>query len=167
MLDSKKVSPIINLLIYFQGHYHLSFTVSLSLNHQLIRSIDGIPCSSSLGIILPSTLTPLSMSIIDSNDKAVLLISDCIETIVIFQLQRLLSGDEITVHSRLALHGGVNPGIENVFLASASFHFDLEHAGMILRPISSIIFGLAFKKVKLTALIPQLITLRLVKKLVL
>jgi hypothetical protein len=135
MLDTEKVSFIFTRFWnYSLYNERLSFIISLSLNNQLIRSIDGIASPSSLGIPLPSTFTPMSMSIIDSNDKAVLLISDCVETIFIFQFQRSFSGDELTINSSLALHGGVNPGVENVFMASASFQFDLAHTGTQLRP---------------------------------
>ena len=59
------------------------------------------------------------------------MITDCSETVVIFQLQRsTITNEHDVVKSSLALHGGLNPDVKDVFLASASFEFDLENPGM-------------------------------------
>lgn len=100
----------------------------LVANQQLIRSVDDAEGSSSWGILLPSTFSPNSISVLSSGRKAVLLLTDCVGTIIVFQLQRTAS-EEPLVKSSLALYGGLNPGIEQVFLASASHDFDLEKEG--------------------------------------
>jgi hypothetical protein len=100
----------------------------LVANQQLIRSVDGAEGSSSWGILLPSTFTPNSMAVSSSGRKAVLLLTDCVGTIIVFQLQRTGS-EEPLVKCSLALYGGLNPGIEKVYLASASHDFDLEKQG--------------------------------------
>ena len=106
--------------------------VRLGVRHQLIRSVDGpTRKSSSWGISLPSTFMPHSMSIAASGGKAVLLITDPVETMLVFQLQRINIGGERLVKGSLAFHGGFNPDVKSVFLASARFEFDLEDTGKI------------------------------------
>jgi hypothetical protein len=80
---------------------------------------------------LPSTFSPHSTSLRASGGKAVILITDCVETMLVFQLQRTIDGGELLVKGSLAFHGGFNPDVKAVFLANARFEFDLEDAGTI------------------------------------
>mmetsp|Transcript_20400 Transcript_20400/g.30272 ORF Transcript_20400/g.30272 Transcript_20400/m.30272 type:complete len:1520 (+) Transcript_20400:178-4737(+) len=127
----------------------------LDLSCQLLEPIDDPSISRSLwGIPLPPNFSPDSISILsatlinESDDilkesystrKAVVLVTDTDNaqepSLIIFQLQTVLISDkraEIKKDSRLmkvkcslALHGGLSPDHKNIFLANASFRFDL------------------------------------------
>jgi hypothetical protein len=56
-----------------------------------------------------------------------------VDTMLVFQLQRIIKDGELRVKGSLAFHGGFNPDVKAVFLASATFEFDLENTGTILK----------------------------------
>jgi hypothetical protein len=100
---------------------------NLALGDQRLINIDA-STSFPWGIALPTNFNPSSMSLLsDNQSRAVVMIADCgSETALVFQLQRSLDN---FVKCSLALHGGMNPNIKDVFLASTSFDFDLEDSG--------------------------------------